>query len=47
MAGAADIVGVDINESKFELAKTFGADFCLNPLKAQYIYEDSKTLTTL
>ena len=35
MAGAADIVGVDINESKFELAKTFGADFCLNPLKGK------------
>ena len=39
MAGAADIVGVDINESKFELAKSFGADFCLNPLKAQSILE--------
>jgi len=32
-AGASDIVGVDINDSKFELAKTFGANFCLNPLK--------------
>ena len=31
MAGASDIVGVDLNESKFELAKTFGADFCVNP----------------
>ena len=31
MAGASDIVGVDLNESKFELAKTFGADFCINP----------------
>ena len=37
MAGAADIVGVDINESKFELAKTFGANFCLNPLKVRLL----------
>ena len=35
MAGAADIVGIDINESKFELAKSFGANFCHNPLKGK------------
>ena len=34
MAGAADIVGIDLNESKFQLAETFGADFCLNPMKS-------------
>lgn len=35
MAGASDIVGVDINESKFELAKSFGADYCVNPQKCE------------
>lgn len=24
-------MGIDINESKFDLAKEFGANFCLNP----------------
>ena len=33
MAGAADIVGIDINESKFALAESFGAHFCVNPVK--------------
>ena len=35
MAGASDIVGVDIQDSKFELAKSFGAHFCLNPTKCK------------
>ena len=32
-AGASDIVGVDINESKFEAAKAMGADHFVNPMK--------------
>ena len=31
MAGAKRIIGVDINESKFELAKKLGATDCINP----------------
>ncbi|TEW54600.1 S-(hydroxymethyl)glutathione dehydrogenase/class III alcohol dehydrogenase [Psychromonas sp. RZ22] len=31
MAGAHKIIGVDINESKFELAKQLGATDCINP----------------
>ncbi|KLV05972.1 S-(hydroxymethyl)glutathione dehydrogenase [Photobacterium aquae] len=33
MAGASRIIGVDINESKFELAKELGATDCINPQK--------------
>lgn len=32
-AGASRIIGIDINESKFELAKKFGATECINPKK--------------
>ena len=32
-AGASDIVGVDINEGKFEAAKAMGADHFVNPMK--------------
>ncbi|WP_197475897.1 MULTISPECIES: S-(hydroxymethyl)glutathione dehydrogenase/class III alcohol dehydrogenase [unclassified Oleiphilus] len=31
MAGASRIIGIDINESKFELAKQLGASDCINP----------------
>ena len=31
MAGAGRIIGIDINESKFELAKKLGATDCINP----------------
>lgn len=31
MAGASRIIGVDINESKYELAKKLGATDCINP----------------
>jgi S-(hydroxymethyl)glutathione dehydrogenase/alcohol dehydrogenase len=31
MAGAGRIIGIDINESKFELAKQLGATDCINP----------------
>lgn len=31
-AGASEIVGIDINKSKFEVAKEFGATQCINPL---------------
>jgi len=31
MAGANQIIGIDINESKFELAKQLGATACINP----------------
>ena len=31
MAGANRIIGIDINESKFELAKKLGATDCINP----------------
>ncbi|MDP5211677.1 S-(hydroxymethyl)glutathione dehydrogenase/class III alcohol dehydrogenase [Pseudoalteromonas tunicata] len=31
MAGASQIIGVDINPSKFELAKKLGATLCINP----------------
>jgi len=31
MAGADKIIGIDINESKFELAKQLGATDCINP----------------
>ncbi|WP_417823356.1 S-(hydroxymethyl)glutathione dehydrogenase/class III alcohol dehydrogenase [Thalassospira lucentensis] len=33
MAGAGRIVAIDINESKFELAKQLGATDCINPQK--------------
>lgn len=33
-AGAKDIVGVDMNEGKFEHAKNLGANECLNPKNA-------------
>ncbi len=33
MAGASRIIGIDINESKFELARKLGATDCINPLK--------------
>lgn len=33
MAGASRIIGIDINESKFELAKKLGATDCVNPSK--------------
>jgi S-(hydroxymethyl)glutathione dehydrogenase/alcohol dehydrogenase len=33
MAGAARIIGVDINESKYDLAKKLGATDCVNPQK--------------
>lgn len=31
MAGAARIIGVDINKDKFARAKEFGASECINP----------------
>lgn len=31
MAGASRIIGIDINESKYELAKKLGATDCINP----------------
>ena len=31
MAGASRIIGIDINESKYELAKQLGATDCINP----------------
>ncbi|MDD1783499.1 S-(hydroxymethyl)glutathione dehydrogenase/class III alcohol dehydrogenase [Enterovibrio sp. ZSDZ35] len=33
MAGASRIIGIDINESKYELAKKLGATDCINPTK--------------
>ena len=33
MAGASRIIGIDINESKFDLAKQLGATDCINPKK--------------
>ena len=33
MSGASRIIGVDINEAKFELAKKLGATDCINPSK--------------
>lgn len=30
-AGASRIIGIDVNSSKFELAKQFGATECINP----------------
>ena len=33
MSGASRIIGLDINESKFELAKKLGATDCINPSK--------------
>ncbi|BDY06416.1 S-(hydroxymethyl)glutathione dehydrogenase/class III alcohol dehydrogenase [Ferrimonas sp. YFM] len=33
MAGAARIIGIDINESKFELARKLGATDCVNPME--------------
>lgn len=32
-AGASRIIGIDINENKFDLAKKFGATECINPKK--------------
>lgn len=34
-AGAIDIVGVDINDAKFEIAKSLGATFFVNPTKCE------------
>lgn len=31
MAGASRIIGIDVNEDKFDLAKSFGATECINP----------------
>ncbi|XP_025199319.1 alcohol dehydrogenase class-3 [Melanaphis sacchari] len=39
-AGAKKIIGVDINESKFELAKLFGATDFVNPLKYEKPIQD-------
>ncbi|KAF0731659.1 alcohol dehydrogenase class-3 [Aphis craccivora] len=39
-AGAKKIIGVDINESKFELAKLFGATDFVNPLKYEKSIQD-------
>ncbi|WP_155516383.1 zinc-binding dehydrogenase, partial [Vibrio fluvialis] len=33
MVGASRIIGIDINEKKFELAKQLGATDCINPQK--------------
>lgn len=33
LVGASRIIGVDINEAKFEIAKRFGATECVNPKK--------------
>ncbi len=40
MAGASRIIGVDINESKFELAKQLGATDCINPQKFDQPIQD-------
>lgn len=40
MAGAGRIIGVDINESKFELAKQLGATDCINPQKFDQPIQD-------
>ena len=37
LQGAGKIYGIDVNESKFEIAKKFGADECVNPMQ-----QDSK-----
>lgn len=42
-AGAKEIVGIDINESKFAIAKEFGATQCINPLN----YKDKPFQQTL
>lgn len=39
-AGAKKIIGVDLNESKFELAKLFGATDFVNPLKYEKPIQD-------
>lgn len=33
MAGSTDIVGIDINSKKFDIAKKFGATHCVNSLE--------------
>ena len=33
LAGASRIIGIDLNEKKFEIAKQFGATECVNPSK--------------
>jgi len=40
MAGASDIVGIDLNDSKFKLAKSFGAHFCVNPTQSKNVNAD-------
>lgn len=40
MAGASRIIGIDINESKFELAKQLGATDCINPQKFDQPIQD-------
>lgn len=39
-AGATRIIGVDINESKYDLAKKFGATDCVNPQKVDKPIQD-------
>ena len=36
MRGAKDIIGIDLNESKFGLAKEFGATMCINPADPKF-----------
>ncbi len=40
MAGASRIIGIDINESKFELAEKLGATECINPLNFDQPIQD-------
>lgn len=44
-AGAAKIVGVDINEAKFEVAKKFGATDFINPNKVDDVVKAIVDLT--
>eukprot|EP01090_Pellita_catalonica_P021355 TRINITY_DN7976_c0_g1_i4.p1 TRINITY_DN7976_c0_g1~~TRINITY_DN7976_c0_g1_i4.p1 ORF type:complete len:219 (-),score=33.61 TRINITY_DN7976_c0_g1_i4:37-693(-) len=39
-AGAAQIIGIDLNEAKFPLAKEMGATKCINPKKFDKAIED-------
>lgn len=40
MVGASRIIGIDINESKFELANQLGATDCINPQKLDKTIQD-------
>ena len=40
MAGASRIIGVDINEDKFPLARQLGATDCINPQKIDQPIQD-------